>query len=140
MNHRLENTLYHSFLRIAICVFAVALVFDSGILLDTTAKISDQVQNQLASAVGVKVGVTPNEVNQLTGRITELERDLALKERIIAVNVGSNSAPVSNTSTFILSALLFIMLVLIVLNYALDYLRARPIVVASYEKNTSPIS
>lgn len=140
MDNRLENTLYHSFLRIAICVFAVALVFDSGLLLESTAKISNQAQKQMASAVGVKVGVAPNEVNQLTGRITELERDLALKERLIAVNVGSNSDPASNTSTFILSALLFIMLVLIVLNYALDYLRARPIIVANYEKNTSPVS
>jgi hypothetical protein len=140
MDNRLENTLYHSFLRIAICVFAVALVFDSGLLSESTAKISSQAQKQMASAVGVKVGVAPNEVNQLTGRITELERDLALREREIAVNVGGGSAPANNTSTFILSALLFIMLVLIVLNYALDYLRARPTVVANYEKNTSPVS
>jgi hypothetical protein len=139
MNSRLENTLYHSFLRIAICVFAVALIFDSGILLDSTAKISSQAQKQMASAVGVKVGVAPNEVNQLTGRITELERDLALKEREIAVNTSGGAAP-ANTSTFILSALLFIMLVLIVLNYALDYLRARPEVTPAYEKNTSPVS
>lgn len=136
MKTTLENTLYHSFLRIAICVLAVALVFDSGLLLKSTANISNQTQNYLASAVGVKVGVAPNEVNQLTGRITELETELA-KERQISVNVGGDGSSAPDNSTFILSALLFIMLVLIVLNYALDYLRSRP-TPDNYDKNTSP--
>lgn len=132
----LENTLYHSFLRIAICVLAIALVFDSGLLFKSTALISDQTQNYLATAVGVKVAVAPNEINQLTGRITELETALA-KERLISVKVGNNSAAAPDYSTLILSTLLFIMLVLIVLNYALDYLRARPNK-NNYDKNASP--
>ncbi len=121
----LEKTLYHSFLRVAICVFAFLLVFDSGVLIKQTASLSDFTQNHLANVVGVTVGVAPNDVNQLTSRITELETELARKERLIAVNVRDNAAGGIDKSTYFLSAILFILLVLIVLNYALDYLRTR---------------
>ncbi len=128
MEKVLEKTLYHSFLRIAVCVFALVLVFDSGILLKSTAGISDLTQQHLANVVGVSVGVAPTEVNQLTSRITELETELEAKERLIAVNVRDNRDSSSiDKSTFILSIILFILLVLIVLNYALDFLRSRRI-------------
>lgn len=125
MNHSLEKTLYHSFLRVAVVVTAFVLVFDSGILIQSTASLSDFTQVHLANVVGVTVGVAPTEVNQLTARITELETEVAAKERLIAVNLKNNSDSGIDKSTFILSATLFILLVLILLNYVLDYRRSR---------------
>jgi len=121
---RLQYSLYHSFLRVAMVVFAVLLVFDSGIISDKTKNLSISTQDYLASAVGVRVGVSPNEVNQLTSRITELEQELEAKERLIAVNINNQSSnfPIDK-STLILSIILFILLVLIVMNYILDFLR-----------------
>jgi hypothetical protein len=74
----------------------------------------------------VRVGVAENDVNILTKRITELETELAQKERDIAVRLNTDSNSSSfDTSTFVLSLILFILLVLIVLNYILDYVRLR---------------
>jgi hypothetical protein len=123
---KLENSLYHSFLRVAISVFALLLVFDSGLMFGSTAEISNLTTRYMANVVGVTVGVAPTELNQLTGRITELETELAAKERLIAVNVRDNaSGSKVDYSTFILSAILFVLLVLIVLNYSLDFVRER---------------
>ena len=121
----LEKTLYHSLLRISVCVMAVVLIFDSGILLSSTNKLSVSTQQYLANAVGVKVGVAPTELNTLTARITELEGELEKKDREIAVKLNTETSPANDESTFVLSVILFILLVLIVLNYALDYIRMR---------------
>ncbi len=82
-------------------------------------------QSYLANAVGVYVGVPANDVNTLTSRITELELALDAKEREINVGLTAGSSVPSSVSTFILSGILFILLVLIVLNYALDFTRQR---------------
>lgn len=124
MTQSLEKTLYHSMLRVAVCVVALVLIFDSGLLSKATVELSDNTQVYLANAVGVKAAVAPTEVNQLTARITELEGELA-KERQIDVKVGSGADNGFDKSTFILSSILFILLVLIVINFTLDYLRFR---------------
>lgn len=125
MRKSLESSTYHSFLRIALLVCAFTLVFDSGLLSEATQRLSLGAQQYVAAAVGVRVGVAQNDVNVLTARITELETELARKEREIDVNVDKATPTGPNTSTFVLSAILFILLVLIVLNYILDYLRSR---------------
>lgn len=126
MKASLQFSLYHSFLRVAVCVLAFVLVFDSGLLIKETTLLSTATQEHLASVVGVSVGVTPTELNQLTSRITELETELEAKERLIAVSArDTQSDNTVDTSTFILSIILFILLTLIVLNYVLDYMRAR---------------
>lgn len=136
----LEQTLYHSFLKVAACVLAFVLVFDSGLLFSGTAEISNLAQQHVANVVGVSVGVAPNEVNQLTARITELETELETKERLIAVDVRQKeSVGGIDTSTFILSIILFILLVLIVLNYVLDFLRMRK-AVSTYEIISSEVA
>lgn len=137
---RIEHSLYHSFLKITVCVFALVLVFDSGLALPVTERMSNQTQQHLASVVGVSLGVAPNEVNQLTARITELETELEAKERLIAVNLqNTNSEGNFDVSTFVLSILVFILLVLIVLNYALDYIRQKK-VTPRYESTTSQVA
>lgn len=124
MANSLAYSTYHSLLRVFLCVCAVVLVFDSGLISQLTANLSSSAQDYVASAVGVKVSVPPNDVNILTARISELEQELAVKEREINVSVGQdNSTSGIDMSTFVLSIILFILLVLIVLNYALDYLR-----------------
>ncbi len=123
---RLEFSVYHSVLRVALCVCACLVAFDSGLLNESTKALSTGAQNYIASAVGVRVGVAENDVNILTKRITELESELAQKERDIAVRLNTDSnSPSFDTSTFVLSLILFILLVLIVLNYILDYVRLR---------------
>jgi len=130
----LEHTRYHSLLRVSMIVAAVMLVYDSGILAPVTREHSTMTQQYLANAVGVSVGVPENELNAMTAEITERERELdereaALNEREIAArDFGTQeNSEESDVSTYILSAILFTLTVLIVLNYAMDYVRARRI-------------
>ncbi len=118
-------TLYHQFLRVSALSLALVLLFDSGLINPVTEKLSTEAGYHLANVVGVTVGVAPNEVNQLTARITELETEVQAKERLIAVNLQNRETVPFDYSTFILSVILFILLVLIVLNYILDYVRSR---------------
>lgn len=131
MNFSLEQTVYHKVLRVSCVVLATVLIFDSGLFASATAKLSDQTGMYLANAVGVYVGVPENGVNSLTTRIAELEqevgrKDAQLRDRELALGLGS-AAGSSSASTFVLAGILFIMLVLIVLNYGLDYVRSREV-------------
>lgn len=136
-----KHSLYHSFLRVAVCVFALILVFDSGLLFEETILLSTTTQEHLASVVGVSVGVAPTELNQLTARITELETELEAKERLIAVSVGERETTGVDTSTFVLSTILFILLTLIVLNYVLDFMRTRkPKIRQIYEEQSKSLA
>lgn len=125
------HTTYHSLLRIAALCVAVVLIFESGLLSETTASMAGSTERYLANAVGVSVGVAPTELNQITAALTAREQQLAaresaLTERELEVGLGSAGAGSgSDVSTFILATILFIMLVLIILNYALDYIRSR---------------
>jgi hypothetical protein len=79
----------------------------------------------------MSASVTPTELNQYTAQLTQKERELAereaaLSEREIAVTLTSGSNTSSNERiTYILAGILFILLVLILLNYVLDYLRMK---------------
>ena len=86
----------------------------------------------MASAVGMYAAVEPNGVNEITAALTAKEtelnaREAALAERELTVGVAGvgNNAP--DYATFILSVIVFILLVLMVINYVLDYLRANPV-------------
>lgn len=124
---------YHSTLRVSAVILAVTLIFDSGLFNPVTAELSQTTQSYLANAVGVTVGVAPTELNTITAELTARERALeereaALEQREIDVGVARQSGSVAagtNTSTYILAALLFVILLLLVLNYAMDFARAR---------------
>ncbi len=126
-----SNSLYHSLLRIATAVVAVMLVFEGGLLSPVTAQLADQTELYLANAVGVSVGVAPTELNQMTAALTareqELnERELALSQREIEVGINDGGSIAGfDSGTFVLATILFILLVLIILNYALDYARGK---------------
>jgi hypothetical protein len=121
----LRYSIYHSALRVLVLVFVILLIFDSGLITDKSKFLSISTQQYLANAVSVQVGVAPTEVNQLTARITELEGELAVKERLIAVNLTENTSATMDKSTLALSVIVFILLVLILLNYVLDFVRMR---------------
>ena len=125
-DHHPSHTVYHRILRISVLVCAIALVFESGIVSESTAVLSQNTHSYLANAVGMSAGVAPTELNQYTAALTQKERELeareaALSEREIAVNLTTGSSS-NERVTYILAAILFILLVLIVLNYLLDYL------------------
>lgn len=124
-----QYTNYHRVLRVSAVVCAVALVFESGLLSESTAQISRGTEAYLANAIGMSASIQPTELNQYTAALTQKERELqareaALREREISVNLPDGGAS-GDTTTYVLASVLFILLVLILLNYTLDYLRAR---------------
>lgn len=129
MSTPLEHTVYHKTLRVTSVIFAAVLLFQSGYFTPLTAQLSIRTQQYVATAIGVHVGVPENDTNKLTTRIAELEaqvgnQDTQLRERDLATGLGDGSGG-GNTTTYLLSSILFIMLVLIVLNYVLDFYRSR---------------
>lgn len=126
---QMQTTLYHSLLRISAVVFAVALVFDSGMALPVTKQLSEGTQQYVANMVSVSVGIPENEINTITAELTQQKlaleaREQELIEREISLS-NNETTEASDVSTYILSTILFILLVLIVLNYGLDYVRMR---------------
>jgi len=124
----MQQSYYHSILRVAALTVALVLLFDSGLISQSTKELSDNAQNYLASAIGIQASVFPSDINQLTADLTAQkrqldEREAALSEREISVGLSTKSGEPSDTSTYILSTILFILLVLILLNYVLDYMR-----------------
>lgn len=132
----MSETLYHSLLRVAMLVVAFVLIFDSGLLHQATARLSDNTQVFLGNAVGVSVGVKPTELNMLTAELTQKNQEIAalqaqlqggrpVNERSINVTTNEYTEQSPDISTYLLSLILFILLVLVVLNYGLDFARAR---------------
>lgn len=125
-----QSILYRSLLRVSLVVTALLLVFQAGIVDERTSVLFSQTTSQLASAVGASASVKPNELNQITAVLTEQQNMLAQREQQIEqreIDLGLNTGqPTANqTTTYVLASILFVQLVLIVLNYGLDYLRAR---------------
>lgn len=130
--YSLADSFYHKLLRIGALTLALLLVFVSGLLHDATAELAELTTNQMANAVGISVGVAPTELNMMTAELSAWDRELAAREaaiveREIAVGLNTgNGQSSTDWSTFILATILFILLLLIVLNYALDYMRRQP--------------
>jgi len=102
---------YHKILRICSAVLACVLLFQAGLVSQTTATLATHTQLYLASAVAVTTS---------TSAISEVSFE-QLEESSVFNDVSNE---VQDRSTFILSATLLIILLLIVLNYSLEYIRA----------------
>ncbi len=118
---------YHKFLRVSQFLVAVVLIFDSGFLLPLTKELSNGTINYLANTIGIGASVAPNELNVITAELTAREqainaREAALAEREIAARDFGDE---TDLSVYILSAILLILTILIVLNYAMDFIRVR---------------
>lgn len=125
----MQNSLYHSLLRVATASLALVLLFDSGFVLPVTKELSNNTQLYLGNVVGVSAGVEATELSLMTAELTKKEQELItreqeIKEREIKLDNNPLGSQSSDTSTFVLSVILFILLTLIVLNYALDFVRA----------------
>ncbi len=122
---------YHSFLRISILVSAFLLVFDSGILNPITQQLSNQTLMYVADVgVGASATVPENEINALSAQIAERQkildaREAELREREIASRDFGSSDSTTDFSTYVISTILFILTILLVLNYAMDWARVR---------------
>jgi hypothetical protein len=104
------------------------LIFQSGVIVQSSKQLSLNTQNYLANAVGMSASVEPTELNTLTAELTAQRlalsaRETAVAEREIAVNLAQGGS--SQRTTYVLSTILFILLVLIIINYGLDFLRSR---------------
>lgn len=124
----MRNSTYHRILRISSLVCALVLIFESGLISKSTAVIASNTHSYLANAVGMSASVQPTEINLITAELSKKERELAsrelaLREREISVEISGGGG--SDTATFMLAGILFILLVLILLNYILDYLRLK---------------
>ncbi len=125
----MQSSRYHSFLRISLLVTAFLLVFNGGFLFPITKQLSVETRLYLSSVgAGMFASVPPNEINTLTAQIAEQQRTLdareaALREREIATRDYDTSSP--DYSTYILSIILFILTLLIVFNYVMDWNRVR---------------
>ena len=133
---------YHKLLRVSAIVILAVLIFDGGFFSPITKQLSDNTINYLASVhsgSGVTISVAPTELNQITAELTQRERELDEREAALAGREIENrdfSSPVDKPdySIYILSTILFILTVLIVLNYALDWARVRRM---NYEEKLS---
>lgn len=128
MSTNAQSSSYHRVLRVSALVVAFVLLFQSGLVLESTRQLSLNTQNYLANAIGMSASVEPTELNTLTAELTAQRlalsaREAAVSEREIAVNLAQGGS--SQRSTYVLSAILFILLVLIIINYGLDFLRSR---------------
>lgn len=127
----ISDTTYHRVLRVMSVVCAVVLLFESGIISPITRQLSVETHQYLANAVGVGASVDPTELNSLTSELTKQKlalqaREQQITEREIEIGLAAG-ASANQTSTYVLSGILFILLVLIILNSTLDYLRAREV-------------
>ncbi len=118
----IKESKYHRVLRVSALVCALVLLFESGLVHKSTAALSQNTHQYLANAVGVGASVEPTELNTVTAELTAAKMELAREREI---NVGLREGTNDDRAIYILSGILFILLVLIVLNYTLDFLRYR---------------
>lgn len=124
----MQHSLYHSILRVASGVLTLALLFDSGFVFPISKELSHNTQLYLGNVIGVSAGVEATELSLMTAELTKKEKELnvreqEVKEREIKINSNPLGSETTDTSTFVLSMILFILLTLIILNYALDFVR-----------------
>ena len=121
---------YHSFLRIGLLVVLTVLVFDGGFVSPVTKLLSDRTIEYVAStATGVYAGVPQTEINELSAQLLARQREIELRESVLltreieARDFGERGN--TDVSTYILSSILFILTMLIVWNYVLDWMRVK---------------
>ena len=123
----MNGSLYLSALRVSLLTTAVVLIFDSGIVSPVTKQLSDNTLLYLAQTASVVARVEQTEINTLSEDLRKRSEELDAKEAALrtieARTYGASTEP--DYSTYILSLILFILTLLIVLNYILDWHRVR---------------
>ena len=145
MQRDISHSLYHSSLRVSALSLTCTLLFVSGALVSETQVLTVETEQYLANAVSASAGVAPNEYNVITAALTEQEaaldeRAARLHERELALGLSTASTRTvwdAEVVTVVNSILLFIVVVLMVINYTLDFGYRRG-AVANRVHNTSP--
>jgi hypothetical protein len=119
----MQHTMYHKGVRSCALLLASVLVFQSGLLSSTTRELSRNATLLIGNTVGVFASVPQNEINTLSSELQKRGEELDRREREIDARVRGNTS--DQMTTLVLSAILFLLLVLIVINYILDFLRTR---------------
>lgn len=128
MQHPAHST-YHSLLRMSALTLGLMLLFTSGMIHPVTKQLTASTEQYLANAISVGAAVKPNELNTITAALTAQQQELntreaEIRQRELALGLAPAEVEAeADYTTFILSVVLFILLVLIVLNYILDYTR-----------------
>lgn len=129
--------MYRSFLRIGILVSLITLLFDGGFVVPITKQFSNNAFLYLGSVgSSVLARVEPNEINTLSAQIADRQRELDAREALLrgreieTRDFGQGNA--TDYSTYIITAVLFLLTVLLVLNFAMDFARIRSL---RYEKS-----
>ncbi len=124
-----EHSLYHSLLRVSALTLTLTLLFVSGTIHPLTSRVTTQAERYLATTISATAGVAPTELNQITAALTEQqseldEREATLRERELALGLQAADPErnwlTAELTTWLNSALLFIVLVLLLINYVLD--------------------
>lgn len=123
----MHEGVYHKVLRVSIVAIVFVLIFDSGIITPLSKELSDNTINYLASGIGVVASVPPNELNEITAELTAKEQELNQREANLATReiATRDFGEERDISIYVLSTIIFILTVLIVLNYAMDWLRVK---------------
>lgn len=124
----MKDSMYHRVLRVAAVVCALVLLFESGMISHSTAVLSMNTHQYLANAVGMSVSVEPTELNMMTAELTNQKRLLDQRETTLRereIEVGLQAGGSNERATYVLASILFVLLILIILNYILDFMRTR---------------
>lgn len=124
-----RHSKYHKVLRVSVVVCTLMLLFESGLIHQSTRELSVDTHDYLANAVGATASIEPTELNTLTAELTAqklalMQRESAVREREIEIGLTPGESANQKT-TYFLAGVLFLLLILIVLNYTLDYLRLK---------------
>jgi hypothetical protein len=126
----MRENVYHKFLRTSMLVVAMLVVLDAGLLSPITKQFSNTTMRYVANVgTGMYASVPANEYNELSAQLAEQQRILdareaALREREIRGR-DFDSGENSEYSTYVLSIILFILTVLVIFNYIMDFARSR---------------
>lgn len=125
----MEVTRYHKFLRSSLVVVTLMLVFDSGALSPFTKQLSDTTLSYVANVgSGMYASVPSNELNTLSAQLRAEQESLNAREALLnerEISARNFDTERADYSTYILSIILFILTSLVILNYAMDFNRAR---------------
>lgn len=131
----LRYSIYHSVLRISVLVFAILLVFDSGLVSPQSNVLSISTQQYLANTISSQVGTVSVKNDEHIAIITKTDEMVSGKGNFTTISLSEDIPQVMNKSTLILSSIVFTLLLLILINYVVDCIRTRKMIVLKTSPN-----
>ena len=131
----LRYSIYHSVLRISVLFFAILLVFDSGLVSSQSNVLSISTQQYLANTISSQVGTVSVKNDEHIAIITKTDEMVSGKGNFTTISLSEDIPQVMNKSTLILSSIVFTLLLLILINYVVDCIRTRKMIVLKTSPN-----